>query len=274
MIVELFGPSAAGKTTLARALAGALQKAGCNVQLVASSRPAECTQAGNETTTVFARSSPALSAAVSRAAKFASAVPVLLPGFPRDAITTELMALLPPRGFLWSIRYRRYLSRLACAWNTANASEGIAIVDQGFLSGLCSLFLLSRSSEPKLLERGLEFIPRPNLVIRLEASRDVVEGRLLERLRRQSAAERLFELDIEMNLKQIGIVRELADILRKQGWPIMEVSCLDHRLLEKAVETVLELAKSPDTTRNGRRAAEFRSVTPNSVDSVIARATR
>ena len=41
MIIELFGPPAAGKTTLAHALATALEKNGFDVQLIVSSRPAE-----------------------------------------------------------------------------------------------------------------------------------------------------------------------------------------------------------------------------------------
>ena len=41
MIIELFGPPAAGKTTLAHALATALEKNGFDIQLIVSSRPAE-----------------------------------------------------------------------------------------------------------------------------------------------------------------------------------------------------------------------------------------
>jgi RecA/RadA recombinase len=42
MIIELFGPPAAGKTTLAHALMTALEKTGFDIQLTVSSRPAEC----------------------------------------------------------------------------------------------------------------------------------------------------------------------------------------------------------------------------------------
>ena len=41
MIIELFGPPAVGKTTLAHALATELEKNGFDIQLIMSSRPAE-----------------------------------------------------------------------------------------------------------------------------------------------------------------------------------------------------------------------------------------
>jgi hypothetical protein len=42
MIVELFGPPGAGKTTLAGAIAARLRERGCGVELVLSHRPSEC----------------------------------------------------------------------------------------------------------------------------------------------------------------------------------------------------------------------------------------
>jgi thymidylate kinase len=238
MIVELFGAPAAGKTTLANALTTALEKSGCNVGLVASSRPAERGPIQIESTGALSRYGAALAAPLSRAAKLVSAVPVLL-GARSDDITASLMDLLPPRTLFWSVRYRRYLSLLSRYWRTANTSDRIVIFDQGFLTALCSLVLLARPADRTVIGRGLELIPRPHLLIRLDAPRETLEARLRDRLGRQGAVERLFEFDLDTNLQQIETTREVAHMLEEQGFRMMRVSCLDRRLLEEAVDRIV-----------------------------------
>jgi thymidylate kinase len=239
MIVELFGPPAAGKTTLAHALATALEKNGCDVQLIASSRPAEHDPIQLESTRAFARCGTTLAAPLSRAAKLVSVMPVLLPGARSDELAANLMNLLPPRNVLRSLRYRRYLSLLSRSWHMANASNRIVIFDQGFLMALCSLVLLARCADRRLIARGLELIPRPNLLIRLDVPRETLEARLRERLGRQGALERLFENDLRTSLRQIEMTGEVAHMLQDQGGRMMHVSCLDRRLLETAVDRIV-----------------------------------
>jgi thymidylate kinase len=238
MIVELFGPPAAGKTTLAHALASSLERNGCNVELIVSSRPAERRPTKVESTRALFRCRAALAAPLSRAAKLVSALPILL-GVQNDDITAKLMALLPPRTLLWSVRYRRYLSLLSNSWNLASTSDRIVVFDQGFVTALCSLVLLARSADRKIIGRGLELIPRPNLLVRLDAPSETLEARLRERLDRQGAVERLFEFDLRTNLEQIETTREVAHMLQEQGLRMMHVSCLDRRLLEEAVDQIV-----------------------------------
>jgi thymidylate kinase len=242
MIVELFGPPAAGKTTLARALAAALGKNGCNVELIVSSRPAERDPIQVESTRALARCRAALAAPLSRAAKLVSAVPIFL-GAQNDDITANLMDLLPPRTLLWSVRYRRYLSLLSSSWKLASTSDRIVIFDQGFLTALCSLVLLAGSADRRVIGRALELIPRPNLLIHLDAPRETLKARIRERLRRQGAVERLFEFDLQTNLEQIETTNEVAQMLQEQGFRMMHVSCLDRGLLEEAVDRVVREAK-------------------------------
>ena len=245
MIVELFGPPAAGKTTLAHALATALENNGCNVELIVSSRPAERAPIQVESTRALARCRAALTAPLSRAAKLVSAVPIFL-GVQNDDITASLMDLLPPRTLLWSVRYRRFLSLLSCSWKIASTSDRIVIFDQGFLTALCSMALLSRSVDRSVIARGLALIPRPNLLIRLDAPRETLEARLRARLDRQGAVERLFEFDLQTNLQQIETTSDVARMLQEQGGRMMHVSSLDRRLLEKAVDRIVREAKSWD----------------------------
>jgi thymidylate kinase len=242
MIVELFGPPAAGKSTLAHALATALEKNGCSVELIVSSRPAERGPIQVESARALARCRAALAAPLSRAVKLVSAVPILL-GAQNDDITASLMDLLPPRTLLWSVRYRRYLSLLSSSWKLASTSDRIVIFDQGFFTALCSLVLLARSADRETIERGLRLIPRPNLLIHLDAPRETLEARIRERLRRQGAVERLFEFDLQTNLGQIETTNEVAQMLQEQGFRMMHVSCLDRDLLEAAVDRLVCEAK-------------------------------
>jgi thymidylate kinase len=255
MIVELFGPPAAGKTTLADALVIALRKNGCDVQHIASSRPAEIRLNKNECTNTVRRRPFPLAAPLSRAVKLASAVPTMLPGARNDDTGALLMELLPSRGLFRWVRNRRYLSLLRQSWNMVSASKGVAILDQGYISALCSLALRTRSPDARSLARGLELVPRPNLLICLDAPREVLRARLFERLRRQGAVERMFELDLDTNLKQAEIVRRVAGMLRDQDWPMIDVSCLDQRQLEEVVDQiVLSIAVQREDVRNERQA--------------------
>jgi hypothetical protein len=179
----------------------------------------------------------------------------MLPGARNDDTGARLMELLPPRGLFWPVRFRRYLSLLHQSWNMVSASKGVAILDQGYISALCSLALLTRSLDARSLAGGLELVPRPNLLICLDAPREVLRARLFERLRRQGAVERMFELDLETNLKQAEIVRRVAGMLRDQGWPMIDVSCLDQRQLEGVVDQiVLTIAVQREAVRNERQA--------------------
>src|SRR5947209_2955195 len=97
MIIELFGPPASGKTTLARAMATALEKDGFDVQLIVSSRPAERGSIEVENARALSLFIIAITGPLSRAAKSVSAARVLLAGTRNDGFTASLMELLPPR---------------------------------------------------------------------------------------------------------------------------------------------------------------------------------
>jgi thymidylate kinase len=262
MIIELFGPPAAGKTTLAHALATALERDGYNIELIVSSRPAERASIQVESMGALFRCRAALAAPLSRAAKLASAVPFLL-GTPNDDTTANLMDLLPPRTLLWSVRFRRYLSLLSSSWKLASTSSRIVIFDQGFLTALCSLVLLAESVNRRVIGWGLELIPRPNLLIHLDAPRETLEARIRERLRRQGAVERLFEFDLQTNLKQIETTNEVVHMLQEQGVHMMQVNCLDRRLLEEAVDRIVrETRRWEEESNEGLHRGSCRPAAP------------
>lgn len=240
MIIELFGPPASGKTTLARALATALEEDGFDVQLIVSSRPAERGAIDVEN----ARGFSSFTAPLSRAAKLASAARVLLAGTRSDAFAAHLIDLLPPRTLLRSVRCRRFLSLLSRSWEVASTSDRIVIFDQGFLTALCSLALLAGSVDRSFLLRGLALIPRPNLLIRLDAPREILEARLLTRLAHQGPVERWFEFDLQTSLQQIELTDEVTHMIRDEGGRMMHVSSLDRRMLENKVDRIVQEVES------------------------------
>jgi thymidylate kinase len=243
MIIELFGPPASGKTTLTHALATALEKQGFDVQPIVSSRPAERDSIQGESKRALSWCRTALGAPLSRAAKLVSAAPILL-GATSDDLTASLLELLPPRTLLRSIRCRRYLSLLSRSWKMASTSDRIVIFDQGYVTALCSMALLARSVDRSVIMRGLALIPRPNLLVRLDAPRTILEARLRARLGRQGAIERLFEFDLQTNLQQVETTSEVAHMLQEQGGRMMHVSSLDRPRLGEAVDRIVREAKS------------------------------
>lgn len=243
MIIELFGPPAAGKTTLAHALATALEKNGFDVQLVTSSRPAERGSVKVETYRALSWFRTALGHPLSRAAKLLSAAPVLLASARSDELTARLMDLLPARSVWSSVRFRRFLFLLSRSWKKARAHDRIVIFDQGFMTLLCSMALRARSVDRNIIMRGLALIPRPHLLVLLDAPTETLQARLRARLGRQCAIERWFEFDLQTSLQQIGMTSEVSHMLQQQGSHMLRVSSLDHRLLEIAVDRIVREIK-------------------------------
>jgi thymidylate kinase len=244
MIIELFGPPAAGKTTLAHALATALEKNGFDVELIVSLRPAERASVGIESKRAVSWCRTALADPLCRAAKFVGAAPVLLASPQIDAFPANLMDLLPPRTLFRRVRIRRFLYLLSHSWKMASTADRIVIFDQGFVTALCSMALLARSVDRSSIVRGLALIPRPDLLVRLDAPRETLEARLRARLGRQGALERWFEFDLQTSLRQIGTTAEVAHMLAAQGGRMMDVWSLDRRLLETAIDRIVRDAKS------------------------------
>jgi len=139
---------------------------------------------------------------------------------------------------------------LSRSWALASASDRIVVFDQGFLTALCSMAVFARSVDRNIIARGLALIPRPSLLIRLDAPREILEARLRSRLARQGAIERLFECNLQTNLQQVETISEVTDLLQEQGGRMMRVSSLNRRLLEEAVDRIVQRAKSWDEKPN------------------------
>lgn len=235
MIVELFGAPTAGKTTFACALNTHLKGSGASVDLIQSFRPGEA--AGPPIPALKAPQAPFPGvAAFSRLAR--SAVELVKAtglGMETGGLASELLALLPARSLFWSVRLYQYIMRLERSWARARGPDAIVIFDQGFVQAICSLELLSRTPSHTAMSRAVALIPRADLYIKLDASRPVLTGRLEGRRRQQGSLERCLELDTETNLRSIGIVDTLHQMLLSANAEVIQVSCLDRPDVTQAV---------------------------------------
>jgi hypothetical protein len=100
--------------------------------------------------------------------------------------------------------------------------------------------LLGENEDETLVSQLLDRAPKADLLIRLDAPRDILEARLQTRQSAQGLAERLFELDLERNLKLIGIIDRLQALLEKRGETVIRVNSLDRHSLEEGAARIEE----------------------------------
>jgi thymidylate kinase len=240
MIIELFGPPGAGKTTFARALAARLRERGHIVDLVLSQRPAE--RSSHEVRSASDLSTQQISSMIRRLTRpFAEMLTMARHPFTisHDVGTAlNLIKILPPSNTLWSLRLAQYVSRLSRAWFQASNTGHIVLFDQAFVQAVCSLVLLCGVVDELLISHALDAIPKSDLLVRLDAPTEILEARLRDRQRLESRIERLLELDLATSLRSLAIVDCLHELLRKGGRPIMNAASLDQHSLNEAVEQV------------------------------------
>jgi thymidylate kinase len=221
MIIELFGPSGVGKTTLSHGIKSVLETRGFSVRLNSSARPSEKAcheQACHEQARrpVLKHYFGGLTSPMSRGLKAIDAIGSLVGQRSPDEPAAELLTLLPDVSFPTQLRYRRYLSSLGASWAQAMNQDEIAIFDQAYLSALCSIGNLGGSTSSSL-RRAFDTLPRPDLLVILSADRALIKERLLERLKRQSILERMFELDLTSTLKQSDIAANITDWVKSSN---------------------------------------------------------
>jgi thymidylate kinase len=238
MIIELFGPPGAGKTTFAHALAARLRERGHVAELVLSYRPAERLPCLDPCIGVPTRHrTAALARRLTRPVVEMLSLARHPFGNLHDVSTAaDLIEILPPRNLVWSIKLSQYISRLSHSWHQASGAGHIVMFDQAYVQAVCSLAVVSRVADETTLARALDVTPKSDVLIRLDAPRDVLTARLCERHRTQGTIERLLEFDLRRNLESIQIIDRLHELLRRSGQPVTCASSLDQRSLRDSVE--------------------------------------
>jgi hypothetical protein len=253
MIVELFGPPAAGKTTCAFRLADALRARGHRVDLMMSLRPGE--QRDDRP----------------RAARLPAAQRLMRPVYllaadlrhaaaHRDhvAAARQMLAAMPPRSLLWKVRLYRYLLHLHRAWEAAAQAPYLVLVDQGFVQAVASLVLLSGCQNGARIDHELAALPRADLLVWLQPPAHVLRQRLARRLPAQGWLERWLELSVEDNLRFATVIGDLGARLLRQGRNPVWLSAPDDDALAAIVariEQSLSARYQRRSTPPGRRAS-------------------
>lgn len=235
MIIELAGPRCVGKTTLAQTLAEELRSRGFTTNVVLSFRPREVSaDAGSRQKPIQA------TAALYR---------VLRPLWEMACAATEierqdrliartLLNALPPQTAFYSIRMRQYILRLTQSWKRATITADVAIFDQAFVQAMYSL-MVATSPGSEDVERALDCLPQPDLLVRLTAPREIIASRLSARQIRQGVLERLLEVNPETNLASIRTFDRLDSLLEDKGFCMTQVDASSAKSVQAGLDSLV-----------------------------------
>jgi RecA/RadA recombinase len=239
MIIELFGPPGAGKTTLSRALIARLRERGHSAELRLSYRPSERLPALDPCRPAAKRYRNAVVDRLRRPFVETLSIARHPLANSRDVMTAvHLVRLLPPTNILASIKEGQYLLRLSHSWYDESRLARVVLFDQAFVQAVCSLALLASVADDALIASALEYAPKSDLLIRMVAPLELLRARLHDRRSRQSSIEKLFESDLKTSLASISMIDRLHGLLLQRGQNVLSVSSIDQRSLDESVSLI------------------------------------
>ncbi len=233
MIIELFGPPGSGKTTLALALRQRLERHGHATSVILSHRQSDSGRSADPGGSLSALGR------VGRALLRTIAT-VFQPRKHRQELrlTTSLIRALPPRSPVWMLRFWQYILRLSRCWKRNSQSNRVVIFDQAYLQAVCSLAAFTRAADDHALAGALEATPQADLVVRLDAPRELLERRLRDRSGREPRMEQFFDAELSTNLAAGPIADRIQDLLERRGGSIIQVRSLDSVSLGVALDRI------------------------------------
>ncbi len=249
MIIELFGPPGSGKTTFAHALAQRLHEGGHHARVALSYRPSK--RAGIFDLGFFLFISKIVSAVLATSK-------ILLSSWGTDDISTSLsiVRLVPPKSRMWRARIWQYILQLSRYWGQAENSSDIIIFDQGYVQSIGSLATFNGCTDKAALAKALGLAPKADFTIRVVVPYALVETRLRRRMEHEPPAERIFEADLDTNMRSFGVFGAINDILIDSGREVISVEFQDGHSTLKSILQVEERIISTILPRDGEAAAQ------------------
>jgi thymidylate kinase len=238
VIIELFGPPGSGKTTLARALALRLRTKGYMTVLRLSYRPMERTPLCSCGIALGGYHSAVIDRLRRPVAELFAIVRHPLANSRDLATARDLIKLLPPASIFSSLKNSQYLSRLSHSWYEASGLSQVALFDQGFVQAVGSLASVAGISNDSAIRSALDYIPKADLLVRLDTPLDVLEDRLNNRRGDQGSIERLFEHDLKTSLASVEMINRLHDLLVRQGRSVLCVSSRDQGSFNESLNVI------------------------------------
>ncbi|WFU18473.1 polysaccharide biosynthesis C-terminal domain-containing protein [Bradyrhizobium sp. CB3481] len=230
MIIEAFGPPGAGKTTFSRALAERLRQRGYSVDLILFPRLESEFLSRAGFVPALLRATSAIFVAIVILCRPTSNAPGL-------RLARDLLRLMPPASPAWWIRISQYVVRFSCAWNDPHKPDRIVLFDQGFVQAVCSLALHSRADQ-RTIAQAMCMRRQPDLLIRFDAPKELLEQRLRQRSGRKSFVEKWLDRDVRTFLKMKPITDYVGSLLATQDKRMISVNSLDPKLLRDALDLV------------------------------------
>jgi thymidylate kinase len=106
---------------------------------------------------------------------------------------------------------------------------------------VCSLALFCGAADEPLIAHALDLVPKPDMLIQLEAPANILTNRLCNRQRLQSLFERMLEIDPKTTIEANQIFDQLRDLFRKRGQAVISVSSSDPHSLAQAANRIAEI---------------------------------
>lgn len=231
MIIETFGPPGAGKTTFSRALAQRLRDRGYKVDHVFA-----LPHLGSN----LLNSGGFVSALLRVAYAVFLTVAVLCRPFANARglrLARDLLRLMPPKNPIWWIRLSQYIMRFSCVWQDSHKPDHIVLFDEGFVQAVCTLALFSRADE-NAIAHAIGMRTQPDLLIRFDAPKELLEQRLHERTHAKPFAEKWFEPDVPTFLRAKPITDYVGSLLAAEDERMICIHSLDPGLMLKALDLV------------------------------------
>lgn len=220
MIIELFGPPGSGKTTFAHALARQLQTGGYRVEVALSYQPSD--RVGIVDFGIFLFISKIASAIFSTSKILLSSV-----GTTDLSLSLSMVKLIPPKNYLWRARIWQYIFQLSRYWGQVAGSPHIIIFDQGYVQSIGSLATFNGCVDKTALVKALSLAPKADLTIRVVVPYGTVERRLRQRMESEAPGERIFEADIDTNMRSFAVFGAIDEILIDSGRKVVSIEVPD-----------------------------------------------